>query len=61
MTRQDLHLHAKSKGLAVEVIIDGQIVYENLRAMDLDGKWLVEQLRQRKIAKSIAGLSGYSQ
>ena len=48
VTRQDLHLHAKSKGLAVEVIIDGQIVYENLRAMDLDGKWLVEQLRQRK-------------
>lgn len=52
VTRQDLHLHAKSKGLAVEVIIDGQIVYENLRAMDLDGKWLVEQLRQRKIAKA---------
>ena len=52
VTRQDLHLHAKSKGLAVEVIIDGQIVYENLRAMNLDGKWLVEQLRQRKIAKA---------
>ena len=52
VTRQDLHLHAKSKGLAVEVIIDGQSVYENLRAMNLDGKWLVEQLRQRKIAKA---------
>ncbi len=52
VTRQDLHVRAKSKGLAVEVIIDGQIVYENLRAMNLDGKWLVEQLRQRKIAKA---------
>ena len=52
VTRQDLHVRAKSKGLAVEVIIDGQIVYENLRAMDLDGKWLVAQLRQRKIANA---------
>ena len=25
---------------------------KDLRAMDLDGKWLVEQLRQRKIAKA---------
>lgn len=52
VTRQDLKLHAKSKGLAVEVIIDGQIVYENLRAMGLDGKWLIAQLRQRNIAKA---------
>lgn len=52
VTRKDLHIREKSKGLAVEVIIDGQIIYENLRAMDLDGRWLVEQLRQRKIANT---------
>lgn len=52
VTRKDLHIKEKSKGLAVEVIIDGQIIYENLRAMDLDGRWLVEQLRQRKIANA---------
>ena len=52
VTRKDLHIREKSKGLAVEVIIDGQIIYENLRAMDLDGRWLVEQLRQRKIANA---------
>ncbi len=52
VTRKDLQIKEKSKGLAVEVIIDGQIIYENLRAMDLDGRWLVEQLRQRKIANA---------
>lgn len=52
VTQQDLHLHGKSKGLAIEVIVDGQIIYENLRAMDLDGKWLVKQLRERNISNA---------
>lgn len=52
VTRQDLKVRAQSKGLAVEVIVDGQIIYENLRAMDLDGKWLVEALRKRNIANA---------
>lgn len=52
VTRKDLKLHAQSKGLAVEVIVDGQIIYDNLRAMNLDGKWLVEQLRKRKIVNA---------
>lgn len=52
VTRQDLKVRAKSKGLAVEVIVDGQIIYENLRVMDLDGKWLVEALRKRNIANA---------
>lgn len=52
ITQQDLHLHNPSKGLAVEVILDGQIIYENLQAMGLDGKWLMKQLRQRNIARA---------
>lgn len=52
VTREDLHLHGTSKGLAVEVIVDGQIIYENLQAMGLDGKWLVKQLRNRNIANA---------
>lgn len=52
VTQKDLHLRGKSKGLAVEVIVDGQIIYENLRAMNLDGKWLVKQLRERNIASA---------
>lgn len=52
VTREDLHLRGTSKGLAIEVIVDGQIIYENLRAMGLDGKWLVKQLRNRNIANA---------
>lgn len=52
VTRQDLLIKGKSKGLAIEVIVDGQIIYENLRAMGLDGKWLVKQLRRRNIANA---------
>ena len=52
VTRQDLHIKGEPKGLAIEVIVDGQIIYENLRAMGLDGKWLVKQLRQRNIANA---------
>lgn len=49
VTRQDLHIKGEPKGLAIEVIVDGQIIYENRRAMGLDGKWLVKQLRQRTL------------
>lgn len=52
VTQQDLHIKGKSKGLAIEVIVDGQIIYENLRVMGLDGKWLVKQLRRRNIANA---------
>ena len=49
-TQGDLNMQEPSKGLAVEVIVDGQIIYENLRAMHLDGKWLMDKLKQHKIA-----------
>ncbi|MBE6112724.1 MAG: DUF421 domain-containing protein [Peptococcaceae bacterium] len=49
VTQGDLNLHGTSTGLAVEVIIDGQIIYENLRAMGLDGKWLMKQLKEKQI------------
>ena len=34
---------------SVEVIVDGQIIYENLRAMGLDGKWLMQKLKEAQI------------
>ena len=49
VTQGDLNLYGTSTGLAVEVIIDGQIIYENLRAMGLDGKWLMKQLKEKQI------------
>lgn len=52
-TQEDVGKKQKSKGLAVEVIIDGQIIYQNLECMGHDGRWLVDQLHQRKI-KSVS-------
>lgn len=48
-TREDLGIKAKSDGLAIEVIVDGQVIYHNLEQMSLDGRWLIEQLRKRHI------------
>ncbi len=50
VTQGDLEIQGQSKGIAVEVIVDGQIIYENLRAMGLDGRWLMKQLQQNKIS-----------
>jgi len=52
VTQQDLHIKGQSKGLAVEVIVDGQIIYSNLESMGLSGAWLVKELRQRNIANA---------
>jgi len=43
-SREDVGVPGVSKGLAIEVIIDGQLVYTNLEKMGLDGKWLMNQL-----------------
>ena len=51
------HKRQGSKGLAIEVIVDGQIICENLRAMGLDGKWLVKQLRLRNVNASLVCLA----
>ena len=49
VTQGDMNLQTVSKGLAVEVIVDGQIIYENLRSMGLDGKWLMQKLKEAQI------------
>ncbi len=51
VTQADLNLQGISKGLAVEVIVDGQIIYENLRSMGLDGKWLRTALKKQNISR----------
>lgn len=47
VTPQDLGLQTSSKGVAVELIVDGHVVDANLQQMNLSRKWLEEQLRQR--------------
>lgn len=49
-TREDMKLEAKSDGLAVEVIVDGQVIYHNLERMGLSARWLMLELEKRRIA-----------
>jgi len=46
MTPSDLGLSTSYKGLTRDVIIDGNIMYENLHDADLDEDWLSNHLRQ---------------
>jgi len=48
-TREDMSVPSISKGLAIEVIVDGQLIYTNLEKMGLDGKWLMNQLKLKGI------------
>lgn len=49
-TREDLKITADSKGLPIEIIIDGQLIYSNLERMGLDGKWLMGKLQDKGVA-----------
>ena len=33
----------------MELVVDGQIIYENLRKMGKTGRWLMEELKKRKV------------
>lgn len=45
LTRQDLLVTGKDRGLEVEVICDGQINHQNLKQRRLSEKWLRDHLR----------------
>lgn len=45
LTKQDMLIAGQHKGLPVELISDGQIIYENLKQRGLTEKWLRDHLR----------------
>ncbi len=47
-TKSDLKIKEKSKGLSVNVIIDGKIIYENLDYINKTDKWLKGRLKELK-------------
>lgn len=49
LTPSDIHLHPQALGLAVEVILDGQILEQNLRKLNRDLVWLGTELKKRGI------------
>lgn len=44
---------SKTPQIPMELVVDGQIIYENLRLIGKDGKWLMEQIRKKASIGSI--------
>lgn len=51
-TREDLHLASNYEGLSSELIVDGEIIYQNLRQNNLDEAWLIHELERQGIHSS---------
>lgn len=49
LTPGDINLSAKSEGVALEIILDGQIIEENLGKRNLKMSWLMNELRNKGI------------
>ncbi len=49
ITPSDLNIPTSYKGLTRDIIIDGNIMYENLKAVNLDEQWLMNQLSSKGI------------
>ena len=48
-TRKDLKIHVDDKGLVANLIMDGNIMENNLKAMGKDRKWLLNKVKERKM------------
>lgn len=49
LTPSDLHIPTQYQGLSANLIIDGNIMRDNLRLVNLDEEWLKKKLLQRNI------------
>jgi uncharacterized membrane protein YcaP (DUF421 family) len=50
VTPNDLNLDTPYKGLATEIIKDGEVLEQNLRQNNLDFNWLYNQLRENSVS-----------
>lgn len=51
-TREDLRIPSHYEGLNSELIVDGEIIYQNLKQNNLDEAWLIHELERRGIHSS---------
>jgi len=49
VTPLDLNLLTPAEGMATEIIVDGQVIYQNLVQLNRDDTWLLEELRKQGI------------
>jgi uncharacterized membrane protein YcaP (DUF421 family) len=47
VTPQDLGIPTSYEGLPSELIVDGEIIYQNLKQNNLDEEWLISQLKAK--------------
>lgn len=47
LTPSDLGIPTSYEGLSSEIIVDGQVIYQNLKQNNLDEQWLISELRKR--------------
>ena len=49
LTKKDMNLKIKKQSLVANIIIDGKIIYENLKNVNKDEKWLNQKLKEKGI------------
>lgn len=49
VTREDLQIPCGYEGITTELIVDGEVIYQNLKQNNLDEAWLIDQLRKQGI------------
>ena len=59
LTPKDLNLTISYKGLCTNLIIDGIILFEHLRALNKDNAWLMNELKNQNIDNSTNVLLAY--
>ena len=49
LTPKDMNIAVNPTGISTELIYDGKLIEENLRQMNKDKKWLMDQLKKHGI------------
>jgi len=49
LTAKDMHIQKASEGISTELIYDGILIEENLRQLNKDKAWIIDQLKQQGI------------
>ncbi|NSW83239.1 MAG: DUF421 domain-containing protein [Syntrophothermus sp.] len=47
VTPADLNMPTRYEGIPSEIIVDGEVVYQNLKQNNLDEQWLIQELKKR--------------
>lgn len=49
VTLKDLNLNLQTKGLRINLVIDGKIIIDHLKYLNLSKQWLINELKQKNI------------